>query len=89
MKSLPHSRRQHHFPDLFDWVTAISEMVKLRRTQCEHKFSGLPLITDIAAWHLRNGGKTPGRLNRRHAVARCSVARCKGRILSSRVSRSL
>jgi hypothetical protein len=35
--------------------------VKLRRTQCEHKFSGLLLIADIGVWHLRDGSKTPSR----------------------------
>jgi hypothetical protein len=34
--------------------------VKLRRTQYEHMFSGLPLIADIGVWHLSDGGKTPG-----------------------------
>jgi hypothetical protein len=31
--------------------------VKLRRTQCEHMFSGLPLIADIDFWHLRDAAK--------------------------------
>src|SRR5712675_1943004 len=31
--------------------------VKLRRTQCEHMFSGLPPIADIDVWHLRDCGK--------------------------------
>src|SRR5260221_14389776 len=35
--------------------------VKLRRTQYEHMFSGLPLIADIDVWHLRDGDKMPGR----------------------------
>ncbi len=35
--------------------------VKLRRTQYEHMFSGLPLITDIELWHFRYCGKMPER----------------------------
>src|SRR6202171_3580088 len=37
------------------------DSTKLRRTQCEHMFSGLPLIADIDVWHLRGCGKMPGR----------------------------
>jgi hypothetical protein len=35
--------------------------VKLRRTQCEHMFSGLPPIADIDIWHLRDCCKMRGR----------------------------
>src|SRR5258708_2643261 len=55
------------------------------RTQCEPRFSGLPLIADIDVWHLCDGGKTPRSLHGRHAVARHSAARCKCRTVSSHV----
>jgi hypothetical protein len=54
--------------------------VKLRRTHCEQMSSGLPLKADIGVWHLAAKRQVaPGR----HAVARCSVARCKGRTVAS------
>jgi hypothetical protein len=36
--------------------------VKLRKTQCEHKFSELPPIADIDVWHLRDCCKVWGGL---------------------------
>jgi hypothetical protein len=45
--------------------------VKLRKTQCEQMFSGVPLEADVDVWQLRDCGKTPGRstgVMRSHSV---------------------
>jgi hypothetical protein len=48
--------------------------VKLRRTQYEHLFSGLPLEADIDGLsHVRDGQQTVNALHERDKVARCKV----------------